>query len=96
MTTVHIEHSIKDFATWKAVFDSFGDMRAEHKVRRYEVSRPVDDPRFVMIRLEFDSTTEAEAFLTTMRGIWERPQAATVLGSTPQTRIAETVEAREL
>ncbi|MGZ5415435.1 MAG: hypothetical protein ACXWDC_10120 [Aeromicrobium sp.] len=96
MTTVHIEHSVKDFEGWKAVFDQFADTRTAHKVRRYDVSRPVDDPHYVMVRLDFDSRGEAEAFLTMMRGVWGSDQAAAVLGSAPQARITETVEAREL
>ena len=96
MTTVHIEHPVQDFAGWKAVFDRFGEMRAKHRVRRYDISTPVDDPNFVMIRLDFDGRPDAEAFLATMRGVWAAPLAASVLGGTPLARIAETVEAREL
>jgi hypothetical protein len=96
MTTLHIEHAVSDFTAWKAVFDQFADARMEHKVRRYAVSRPVDDPNFVMIRLDFDTRPEAEAFLDFLRGVWSSAQAADVLGSTPQTRITETVEAKEL
>ncbi|MEO6472299.1 MAG: hypothetical protein ABIR57_10195 [Aeromicrobium sp.] len=92
MTTVHIEHAVKDFAAWKAVFDRYPDMRAGHHVRRYDISRPVDDPKFVMIRLDFDARAEAEAFVSTMRGLWTSAQAASVLAGPPQARITETVE----
>lgn len=96
MTTVHIEHAVKDFTAWKAVFDQFAGARIEHKVRRYDISQPVDDPQFVMVRLDFDTQPEAETFLAFMQGVWGSAQAATVLGSTPHTRITETVEAGEL
>jgi len=96
VTTVHIEHPVQNFAGWKAVFDQFGEMRTEHHVRRYDISTAVDDPNFVMIRLDFDSHVDAEAFVVTMRGVWAAPLAATVLGGTPSARITETVEAREV
>jgi len=96
MTTAHIEHAIKDFTAWKAVFDQFDEARTEHKVRRYDISQPVDDSHYVVIRLDFDSRPEAQAFLTFMGGVWGSAQAATVLGSIPKTRLTESVEAREL
>lgn len=96
MTTAHIEHAVKDFTAWKAVFDRFDDVRTEHKVRRYDISQPVDDPHYVIIALDFDTQPEAEAFLAFMRGVWGSAQAATVLAGTPKTRITETVEAKDL
>ena len=96
MTTAHIEHAIKDYAAWKAVFDQYDDARTDHKVRHYDISQPVDDPHYVVIRLDFDTRPEAKAFLTFMGGVWGSAQAATVLGSIPKTRITESVEAKDL
>jgi hypothetical protein len=36
-TTVHIEHQISDFATWKAAFDRAAPLRATSRVRGHEV-----------------------------------------------------------
>jgi hypothetical protein len=44
---------------WKAAFDSDPVGREKSGVRRYRVLRPVDDPNYVMIELEFDSSPEA-------------------------------------
>lgn len=96
MTTAHIEHAVQDFDRWKSVFDKYDDARAQHRVRRWEISRPVDDPKFVMIELDFDGRPDAEAFLAFMRDLWGKAQAASVLSSKPQTRITESYEAREL
>ena len=48
-----------------------------------------------MIDLDFESRTLAEAFLVTMREVWQSAAATSVLGGGPQTRIVEVVESRE-
>lgn len=96
MTTVRIEHGVKNFDQWKTAFDRFDDLRAEHKVRRFTVSRPVDDERYVIIDLDFDSQPAANAFLTTMDGVWKSALSATVHDGPTRARITEAVEAREL
>jgi hypothetical protein len=92
MTTVHIEHPINDFATWKAAFDRAAPLRNETRVRGYDIHRPVDDPAFVTIRLDFDSTTDAEAFLVKLRAMWTNRDATPALRGTPQVRILERME----
>lgn len=94
MPTVRIEHQIHDFDAWKAAFDRDPAGRERSGVRRYRVSRPVDDPAYVMIDLDFDSASEAERFLATMREVWRSPQAAPALLGSPQARIVEEVESK--
>jgi hypothetical protein len=63
---------------------------------RYRVLRPTDDPNYVIIELEFDSPSEAEAFLTALqRNVWSSREAAPALVGEPQTRIVEAVEVKE-
>jgi hypothetical protein len=62
MPTLQIEHAISDFEVWKSAFDTDPLRREESGVRRYRVFRPLDDPRYVKIDLDFDSAEEAEAF----------------------------------
>jgi hypothetical protein len=95
MTTVHIEHPIRDFETWKAAFDRDPAGRERSGVRRYRILRPVDDPNYVMIDLDFDSVSAAEAFLVAMRTVWQSPAAAPALAGSPQARIVEEVESQE-
>jgi hypothetical protein len=95
MTILHIEHPIRDFNTWKAAFDRDPIGRKRSGVRRYRVLRPIDDPNYVMIDLEFDSSPEAEAVLAALREVWRSPAAAPALGDNPQTRIVEMVESEE-
>jgi hypothetical protein len=54
--------------------------------------RAVDDDRYVLIDLEFDTPQEAESLLTAMRGVWARVGGTLV--SDPTARIVESVETR--
>ena len=67
MCTLKIEHPIGDFETWKAAFERDPVGRKQSGVRRYRVFRPVDDPKYVMIDLDFEGITEAQAFLEARR-----------------------------
>jgi hypothetical protein len=91
---LQIEHPIRDFETWKATFDGAQERREVGGVRRYQVYRPVDDPNYVAVDLEFDSRAEAEAFKLGLEELWRSPQAAPVLGGTPRGRIVDTVETK--
>ena len=93
MYILRIEHPVSDFDSWKKAFDSDPVGREKSGVRRYRVLRPIDDPRYVMIDLEFDTTRQAEALLTAMRVVWGHVQVKIV--SNPQARIVEAVETKE-
>jgi hypothetical protein len=60
---LRIEHRITDFNTWFAAFNAFTDARRRAGVRAQRVHRSVNDPRYAVIDLDFDTTEEAEAFL---------------------------------
>jgi hypothetical protein len=54
------------------------------------VQRPVDDPRYVVIDLEFGRTEQAEGFLRFLKTrIWGTPENAPALADAPQTMILE-------
>lgn len=95
MPTVHIEHQIHDFNSWKSAFDRDPANRQQSGVRRYQILRPIDDPNYIMIDLDFDNARQAEAFLAAMREVWRSPQAAPALLGSPQARIVEAVESKE-
>ena len=96
MPTVRIEHGIHDFDTWKAAFDRDPAGRKRSGVQHYQILRPVDDPAYIMIDLDFGTTAEAESFLEMMKKVWSSPQAAPALAGKPQTRIVERVESADL
>lgn len=94
MIHLHIEHTVAHFENWKASFDGFSDLRQKSGVRRYQVSRPLDNPNFAMIDLEFDSLSDAETLLAAVQQVWERVGGTLI--HNPQWRFAEVVETREL
>lgn len=95
MYVVQIEHPIRDFETWKAAFDRDPVQREASGVRRYQIYRPIDDPNYIAVDLEFDGHDQAEAFKAALETMWRSPQAAPALGGTPQARIVDVVETRE-
>ncbi|HMB22259.1 MAG TPA: hypothetical protein VKP08_05500 [Anaerolineales bacterium] len=92
MYILRIEHPVPDYNRWKQAFDSDPVGRAKSGVRRYQVSRAIDDPNYVMIDLEFGTAREAEELLNAMRNVWGRVQGTVILN--PQARIVETVETK--
>ena len=90
MATLHIEHPITDYPIWRTAFDRFADIRARSGVRGHRVQQPVDDPRYVVVDLEFGTAEEAEHFLDFLRTtVWSSPTNAPALAGTPQTMILE-------
>ncbi|RZU65056.1 hypothetical protein EV379_1375 [Microterricola gilva] len=96
MITLRIEHPISDFDTWKAAFDRDPADRRASGVLHYTICRPLDDPRFVTIDLDFATVAEAEGLLATMTRVWASGVAAPALAGTPYTRILQPVEVVEL
>jgi hypothetical protein len=88
---LQIEHAISDFGVWKNAFDADPARRKEGGVRSYRVFRPLDDPHYVKIDLEFDTHAEAEAFRSRLQDLWSSGRAAPALAGTPQTSIVEVV-----
>jgi len=90
MATLHIEHPITDFETWVTAFNQFASARAAAGVRAERVQRPVDDPRYVVVDLDFETVDDAEAFRHFLRTvIWAAPENAPALAGTPNAIILE-------
>ena len=90
MVTLHIEHPITDYPTWRAAFDGFADVRRASGVRAERVARPVDDHASIVIDLDFDRAEEAARFLDFLRTqVWSSPSAAPALAGAPRTAILE-------
>ncbi len=92
-TVLRMEHHVRDFDEWKAIFDEKGPMLRQHfGARGYRVLREVSDPNQVMIDVTFDAPDRAEAFLGRMRELWALRVSEGVI-SNPQAHIALAVEA---
>lgn len=92
MTTLRIEHAISDYQLWKTAFDSFAEARANAGVRSFAIRLPVDDPKYLMLDLEFDVADRAEAFAGFLKQhVWSSPTASPGLAGPPRTRILDLV-----
>ena len=92
MATLHIQHPVTDFETWTSAFQRFADARRNAGVRAQRVQRPVDNPGYVVIDLDFDTTAEArsfQGFLTTQ--VWADPKNSPGLAGTPESMVLEPV-----
>ena len=93
MIYLHIEHIVLNFDNWKASFDNYTELRQRSGVHRHQISRPIDNPNFVMIDLEFDSLNEAQALLAAVQQVWQRVSGTLI--QDPQWRFSEVVETKE-
>lgn len=91
MVTLHIEHAVPDFEAWKKAFDADPLQRRNSGVRRYRVLRPIDDPGFVMVQLEFDTAEQARALLARLQQMWSK----VAVMRNPQARILESADSVE-
>jgi hypothetical protein len=95
MSTLHIEHPISDFTTWKAAFDRFAPVRLQSGVRGHRIQRPVNDPRYIVLDLDFDSAAKAAAFLELLETrVWSSQENSPALAGDRRTAILEPVESR--
>jgi len=92
MHVLRIEHPTAGYDGWKAAFNSDPVGRERMGVRRHQVLRAEDDPRFVCIELTFDSVAAAEALHAAMREVWKQVAGTVVFD--PQVRIFELTEDR--
>jgi hypothetical protein len=92
MPSLQLEHAIKDFALWKTAFDRDPIDRRGLGVRRHRVFRPLDDPNYVIVELEFDTAAEAERCGVALRELWGSRAAAPALLGAPRVRIVDAVE----
>lgn len=90
MPTLHIEHAITDFDVWAGAFASFDEARRTAGVRDARVHQPVDDPKFVVVDLDFDTREEANAFLHFLETVvWQNPANSPALVGAPRALVLE-------
>ena len=90
MYQLRIEHTVPDYNNWKRAFDSDPINRNKMGVRHYRILRPIDNPNYVIIDLDFDSAQNAEALLAAMREVWKDVERKIMMN--PQVRISEIVQ----
>ena len=88
MATLHIEHPITDYLTWRSAFDDFLTARQAAGVRAESVRQPVDDPHYIVVDLDFKTVEQAEEFLRYLRStVWSTPDNSPALAGAPRTMI---------
>ena len=93
MHELRIEHPVPDYDSWRAAFEGDPIGRERSGVRRYRILRPADDPNYVMIDLEFDGPSEAEAMHDALRRLWSGVEGTVMMN--PRARVVEVVESEE-
>ena len=88
MNTLQIRNTVRDFETWKSVFDKFERFREEHGVRSYRVLRRADDEHDVQVVLDFDTEEAAVEFRGHLEQIWRTPAVAGTTGRSRRARAA--------
>ena len=96
MTTLRIEHAIHDYESWQQAFDSFAEARTNAGVRSFAIRQPTDDPKYLMLDLEFPTAGQAEAFASFLHEqVWSAPASSPALAGAPQTRILDVRRSEE-
>ena len=95
MHTLQIEHSVESYDTWKAAFDSDPLGRAREGVVSYRIYQPLDDPKYVVVDLEFEDSIDAEAFRAMLRELWKSAEQKGLINEA-RVRILKEVEAQQL
>ncbi len=88
MPTLHIEHPISDLDTWLGAFGRFEEARRGAGVIAQRVAHPVDDDKYIVVQLDFETTEGADNFKTFLETrIWTNPDASPALAGTPTARV---------
>lgn len=88
MATLHIEHPITDLGTWLTAFDGFAAARRDAGVVSQQIRQPVDDDKYILVDLEFETVEAAstfKGFLETV--VWKSPDLSPGLAGTPRARV---------
>lgn len=94
MTTLHIEHEITDYRTWRDAFDRFAAARQAAGVIAARIAQPLDDANYIVVDLDFAEQGQAIAFLDFLRTrVWSNAASAPALVDAPRTAILEPVSA---
>ena len=93
MIILRIEHEVVSFQGWKKAFDSDPIDRRKSGVKRYHIYQPVDDPKYVIIDLEFDNLTEAQMTQKALQSMMTKVVGTLIIG--PSIKILSEIESKE-
>ena len=88
MATLHIEHGITDFETWKAAFDRFAEKRQQAGVIAHRIQQPHDNAAYVVLQLDFQTVEQARAFQQFLESrVWSTIANSPGLVGNPRARV---------
>ena len=64
MATLYVHHKVKDYATWRKVFDDLTSMRTGHGCTGHKVYQAPGDPNDITILTEWKSVDHAKEYAT--------------------------------
>jgi len=86
--TLHIEHPISDLGTWLGAFNQFAEARRDAGVRAQRIHQPVDDDKYVVVQLDFETVEAAEEFKTFLESaVWQSRDLSPGLAGAPLARV---------
>ncbi len=62
MAHLLIKHKVKDYSTWKNVFDGFRDTRRSGGEKSYRILHPENEPNNLLAIFEWDNLDNARKF----------------------------------
>lgn len=62
MATMLVHHKVKDYTTWKAVYDSVADLRAAGGELSDKVYRDANEPNSLTLVFDWDSLENAQKY----------------------------------
>jgi quinol monooxygenase YgiN len=63
MASILVQHTVKDYAEWKKVFDSAKDLRTSSGEISAQVYRDASDPNKITVMNKWDSMANAQKFV---------------------------------
>ena len=93
MVILRIEHKVLSYDGWKVAFDNDPIGRKKMGVKRYRIFRPVEEPTYVIIDLEFDSLEEAKVVHAALQKMWTKVEGTIMIG--PKSSLLDVVETKE-
>ena len=94
MIVLQVEHSVSSYDGWKKAFDNDPINRKKSGVKRYQIYQSVEDPKFVIIDLYFDSLEQTQATLKALQDLWTKVPGTVMVN--PKARILDIKETFEL
>ena len=64
MALLTIQHSVRDYGVWRAVYDTLGEVREDWGVTADMVHQLADAPNTVLVLHQFATVAQARGFLT--------------------------------